>query len=310
VSVKVMARIFEYSRATGIDRLVLLALAFFCNDKRNDNRAWPSLAVLAKRVQLTVPGLCKSLNRLETMGEIRRERSSGGRKKRTRYIICVGNGKPSDTVSDSHNSQPQDSVSEDLNNVSGNSISGNSKQAGSKTVNGGLQAINRNRTRNKRGTESDKPIPDYLSTDVDPKSGVDKQLLLDPTPKKKKRTPPNPATLEAFNRFYQAFPRHVARQDALEAWSKLNPSTELAGTIMAAVERYAADVRDTEPKFILHPATWLNGRRWEDEPAGGNNNGHGPPGNVKDLGDGFIEVDGRQMDRKTYERRYGQNTST
>ena len=68
-----------------------------------------------------------------------------------------------------------------------------------------------------REKKSEKVISAFVSINADPKSGVDKQLLLDPTPKKKKRTPPNPATLEAFNRFYQAFPRHVARQDALEA---------------------------------------------------------------------------------------------
>jgi hypothetical protein len=107
----------------------------------------------------------------------------------------------------------------------------------------------------KESTESDKLIPDSLSTK-----------------KKRKLTRPDPAVLEAFKRFYQAFPRHVAREDALKAWLKLNPDAELIPVIMAAVERYAAEVRDTTPKFILHPATWLNGKRWEDEPVDGSGN--------------------------------------
>ena len=37
-----------------------------------------------------------------------------------------------------------------------------------------------------------------------------------------------------------------------------------------------------------------------------NGNGHAEPAKVKDLGDGWLEVDGRRMDRATYERRYGQ----
>ena len=28
-------------------------------------------------------------------------------------------------------------------------------------------------------------------------------------------------------------------------------------------------VKDIEPKFIKHPGRWLTGRRWEDEPTGG-----------------------------------------
>jgi hypothetical protein len=120
---------------------------------------------------------------------------------------------------------------------------------------------------------------------------------------KRRLTRPDAATLAAFDRFYQAYPRHVAKQGALKSWLKLNPSAELIPVIMAAVERYAAEVRDTEPKFIPHPATWLNGRRWEDEPSNGN--GHAKPAQVKELGNDMVDVDGLQMDRRTYERRYG-----
>jgi phage replication O-like protein O len=146
---------------------------------------------------------------------------------------------------------------------------------------------------NKReSTESDKLIPDSLST----KS-------------KRKLTRSDPAVLAAFDRFYGAFPRHTARQKALDAWLKLNPNTALTTAIMEAVGRYAAEVEGTERQFILHPATWLNGKRWEDEPANGNGNGHVKPVQVKDLGNGMLEVDGRVMDQRTYERRHGQTAT-
>jgi hypothetical protein len=144
----------------------------------------------------------------------------------------------------------------------------------------------------KESTESDKLIPDSLTA----KS-------------KRKLTRPDPAVLAAFERFYQAYPRRVAKQKGLDAWLKLSPRTELIPVIMVAVERYAAEVRDTEPKFILHPATWLNGKRWEDEPVNGNGNGHAKPVRVKDLGNGMVEVDGVQMDRRIYERRHGQHAN-
>ena len=94
--------------------------------------------------------------------------------------------------------------------------------------------------------------------------------------RKKRYVAPDPAQLEAFARFYEAYPRHVSKQDALKAWIELAPGLELIAEIMAGVERYAEAVRDTDPKYVKHPGPWLNARRWEDEPAGGNGNAEDP----------------------------------
>ncbi len=123
-----------------------------------------------------------------------------------------------------------------------------------------------------------------------------------------KLTRPDPAQLEAFDRFYEAYPRHVARQAALAAWDRLNPNPELQTSIIAAVARYAQENENTEQRYIPHPATWLNGRRWEDGQGGaGNGNGHsdGPPKIVKRDGDTLTLGDGSIMLQGTYERRYG-----
>src|SRR5262249_45523243 len=138
--------------------------------------------------------------------------------------------------------------------------------------------------------ESDKQIPDSLSHKRS----------------KRKPTAPTPATLAAFEAFYAAYPRHVAKQKAFDTWLGLNPDAELISVIMGAVERYAGEERETEPRFILHPATWLNGRRWDDEPAR-SGNGHAKAPEVKDLGNGMMEVDGLRMARETYERKYGRS---
>ncbi|MBY0515117.1 MAG: hypothetical protein K2P78_14585 [Gemmataceae bacterium] len=81
-----------------------------------------------------------------------------------------------------------------------------------------------------------------------------------------------PAVDEAFVRFWTAYPRKENKPAAGKAWAKLAPDSELVATIMAAVERQqrrgclepktAADGRSVIP----HPATWINGRRWEDHP--------------------------------------------
>ena len=130
------------------------------------------------------------------------------------------------------------------------------------------------------------------------------------SPSRRERKPtrprdPDPAQVEAFARFYSAYPRHVDRETAQRAWLRLSPSPELQMLIMAAVARYAAENEGTEQRFIKHPAAWLNGNRWEDEPAGGNGNGHAKPAQVKDLGNGIVEADGLKMTRRDYERKYG-----
>lgn len=138
------------------------------------------------------------------------------------------------------------------------------------------------------------------------KTGAKAPDVSSPSRRGRKLTRPDPAQVEAFARFYEAYPRHVGKADALDAWIELAPGPELVAEIMAGVERYTETVKDSEPKFIKHPGPWLNARRWEDEPAGGNGAGNGTAKpEIKDLGDGYFEVDGRRMDRQTAERRYG-----
>jgi len=84
-----------------------------------------------------------------------------------------------------------------------------------------------------------------------------------------RRVKPNrtkPVETDEFLDFYQAYPRHVAKASALKAWSKLDLSNGLLQKIMAGVSTYAKACEGKEPQHIAHPATWLNGRRWEDEP--------------------------------------------
>jgi hypothetical protein len=56
----------------------------------------------------------------------------------------------------------------------------------------------------------------------------------------------------------------------MKAWMKLKPDEELFEKIMTGLSRWAKStdwLRD-DGQFIPYPATWLNGRRWEDEVTG------------------------------------------
>ncbi|MFI8254117.1 hypothetical protein [Streptomyces filamentosus] len=85
-----------------------------------------------------------------------------------------------------------------------------------------------------------------------------------PTPKKD----PAPDLLEGFDEFWAAYPRRIAKAPARAAWTKAIKRGAKPTDITAAAARAAAQWRsqNTETKFIPHPATWLNGERYDDEP--------------------------------------------
>ena len=75
-----------------------------------------------------------------------------------------------------------------------------------------------------------------------------------------------PAALDrAFDKFWVVYPRKVGKQDAKKAFLRLAPDDALLNTILTAASRQAKMEQWSEPRYIPHPATWLNGRRWEDE---------------------------------------------
>lgn len=81
-------------------------------------------------------------------------------------------------------------------------------------------------------------------------------------------TPPTPSkgTEDGFEMFWQVYPKKVSKAQALKAWSKLKPNAKLQQVILSALERQkqSAQWQKDNGQFIPYPATWLNGRRWED----------------------------------------------
>ena len=71
----------------------------------------------------------------------------------------------------------------------------------------------------------------------------------------------------SFERFWEAYPRHVGKETARNSFRKLNPDEALLDTMLNAVERskLSDQWRQDGGRYIPHPTTWLNQRRWEDE---------------------------------------------
>ena len=74
------------------------------------------------------------------------------------------------------------------------------------------------------------------------------------------------------------FPRRrVAKQGALKAWKILKPTQELQAHILSALSKQSDRYSLVEDAKIPHAATWLNGRRWEDEiPSNGTGKAKAP----------------------------------
>lgn len=72
---------------------------------------------------------------------------------------------------------------------------------------------------------------------------------------------------KSFDDFWKAYPKKVSKANALKAWNKLKPNDDLVRKILSALEkqRQSSQWQKDNGQFIPYPATWINGRRWEDE---------------------------------------------
>jgi hypothetical protein len=71
----------------------------------------------------------------------------------------------------------------------------------------------------------------------------------------------------SFAEFWLVYPRKVAKGAAERAWAKAVKAGADPVDVLAGAARYGQDRAAQDPKFTKHPATWLNGRCWLDEPA-------------------------------------------
>lgn len=82
-------------------------------------------------------------------------------------------------------------------------------------------------------------------------------------------TKTTPDTFVPFEQFWKLYPRKASKATAEKAWSKLKVSEDLFALIAKALARQATSIDwlKNGGQYIPHGATWLNGKRWEDEVA-------------------------------------------
>ena len=80
----------------------------------------------------------------------------------------------------------------------------------------------------------------------------------------------NSAIIPTFDEFWNAYSYKKGRKKAEEKWNRLKPLEKVA--CMKAVPAYVENTMipgssptNTKKQFRMHPITYLNGARWEDE---------------------------------------------
>jgi DNA-binding MarR family transcriptional regulator len=70
-----------------------------------------------------------------------------------------------------------------------------------------------------------------------------------------------------FDTFWKEYPRKIAKPNALKAYKQLKVDDKLLKAILAGLAKWQETDQWQKDKgrFIPHPATFLNQRRWEDE---------------------------------------------
>jgi len=141
-------------------------------------------------------------------------------------------------------------------------------------LNGAKARLKKNRRqslwRSNNGTNVDGDVDGPSSTDPSLKTSTTVQYSICKTPivPKSSESTDKPTPLESlngFDTFWRLYPKRVAKHRAQKAWKKVLPAEY--EPIMAALEKQVKCVEWAKDggQYIPLPASWLNGRRWEDE---------------------------------------------
>ena len=70
---------------------------------------------------------------------------------------------------------------------------------------------------------------------------------------------------KGFDIFWAKYPNKKGKVNAKKAFIKKAKDIETLKEIITGLDKVLVEWKDRDKQYIPHPATWLNGERWEDE---------------------------------------------
>lgn len=217
---------------------------------REQGHCYGGPAYLAGLMECTERAVRNWLTELEDCGFVIINNDKGNRRCIPCYVVENGTVVPKDGTAVPHIEKP-------------------SWNGGSKTRNDGSENVNRgSEIRNGGSTYYNKIIEEDNST-------IDNNKTLPPTAERERRSETKQDSerekkiAESFERFWESYPRKVAKPAALKAYRALcnapKAEREKLGEGLDKWKAYWIAAK-TFPQYIPHPSTFLNQRRFNDTP--------------------------------------------
>ena len=120
--------------------------------------------------------------------------------------------------------------------------------------------------RRDRSTTNEPTIVEQLNTHSHSHTDIDEDNTLKTKLNKINKINKTLTPSAEFMTFWSAYPNKVKKFEALKAWDKAI-KTDDPSTIINGLRNFKFS---DDPQFNPHPSTWLNQKRWLDEPTGSN----------------------------------------
>ena len=115
--------------------------------------------------------------------------------------------------------------------------------------------------------DNGQPVVNHLSTNAPQSAYLKPSPSPSPTPEHSRKRKRAATAHPLFDLFWKAYPKKKSRVRAEEVFTGLKPDEHLLAEMIHAIElaKTSDEWIEKNGKYIPHPATWLNQRRWEDE---------------------------------------------
>ncbi len=228
MSVRVMSDVFSAEMDSPTDKLVLLALADHAAD--DGSSVYPSVKHLSLKCDMSERTVQRYLRRLEQADLIRVEKKSS-RYAPTRYQLNLAAIRARIPAEDRGDKRVTPEPARGDSGVTPEAVRGDNR---------GRSGV----------------------TPVSPESSVEPSG--EPNHHRARVAKGDP---EGFDLFWSQYPRKEAKERARKAWAQIEPDDATRERILAALEvqKRSEGWKRDGGRYIPHPASWLNARRWEDE---------------------------------------------